>query len=70
MGGAVALPLGTAGLGRLLAEGDPAAVAALERLAGDDRWLVRENLKKSRLTRADPDRLARLRALAGLGPGV
>ena len=39
--------------------------------AGDDpdvRWLVRKNLTKSRLIRADPDRLARLRAPAGPDP--
>ena len=42
----------------------------LERWAAVDdpdvRWLVRENLKKSRLARAGPDRLARLRRLVGL----
>jgi hypothetical protein len=75
----LALLCGAAGLGRLLAGGDPAAETELARLAddrwrvreGDDpdvRWLVRENLKKSRLTRADPEGLARLRALA-LDPG-
>jgi hypothetical protein len=47
--------------------------ARLERwAAGDDpdvRWLVRENLRKSRMRRADPERWARLRDLAGLAPG-
>ena len=42
----------------------------LERWAAVDdsdvRWLVRENLKKFRLARAGPDRLARLRRLVGL----
>jgi hypothetical protein len=44
-----------------------AGFPALERLAttGDDdvRWVVRENLKKTRLTRADPEGAARLLAL-------
>jgi hypothetical protein len=39
--------------------------ARLERLAGSDdpdvRWLLNENLSKARLTRADPERSARLR---------
>jgi hypothetical protein len=46
--------------------------ARLERWAAADdpdvRWLVRENLKKTRLARADPARWARLGALAGLVP--
>jgi hypothetical protein len=41
--------------------------ARLERWAASDdpdvRWLVRENLRKSRLAMADPERLARLRDL-------
>ncbi len=31
----------------------------------DVRWLVRQNLAKSRLTRADPAAVERLRALVG-----
>jgi hypothetical protein len=52
-----ALPAdGFARLEHWAASGDP-----------DVRWLVRENLKKARLARADPARLAALRDLAGLG---
>jgi hypothetical protein len=54
-----ALPAdGFARLERWAASGDP-----------DVRWMVRENLGKSRLARADPARLAALRDLAGLAPG-
>jgi hypothetical protein len=46
--------------------------ARLERWAAADdpdvRWLVRENLRKSRTRRADPERWARLGELAGLEP--
>jgi hypothetical protein len=46
--------------------------ARLERWAAADdpdvRWLVRENLRKSRMRRADPERWARLCELAGLEP--
>ena len=47
--------------------------ARLERWAAADdpdvRWLIRENLRKSRTRWADPQRWARLRQLTGLEPG-
>jgi len=46
-----------------------AGTAAFDRLAADDdpdiRWIVRENLGKSRLVALDPDWVARLRATPG-----
>jgi hypothetical protein len=49
-----------------VAEEAPAATLRRFAAAGDDRWrvreVVREHLKKSRLSRADPERWARLRA--------
>lgn len=45
--------------------GDPASFARFERWAGaedaDVRWIVKENLGKSRLTKAEPEGVARVR---------
>jgi hypothetical protein len=54
---------GAAGLGRLLAEGDPTVADELERLAGDDRWRVREGVAMGLQRLGDAD-LPRLLALA------
>ena len=54
---------GAVGLGRLLAEGDPAAAPSLRRLADDDRWRVREGVAMG-LQRLGDDDLQRLLDLA------
>jgi hypothetical protein len=46
---------GAAGLGRLLAEGDPEAEADLHALAGDQRWRVREGVAMALQRYGDAD---------------